>query len=184
MKPGTIIYRGVTRKGTPIIIRYPKFGDAQAFCEFINTLSAERTFILSQGREYGIAEERKWLKRNIESIKNKKSVVLAVFVGKELAGNATVEQEDGAVSLQGTFHIGIVGKFRGEGIGKLLMGLTLEEAKRNIKGLKIITLNVFTNNPVALNLYKKFGFKKFGSLPKGVFHRGKYVGNDYMYKRI
>ncbi len=64
------------------------------------------------------------------------------------------------------------------------MALAIEEAARNIKGLRMITLNVFANNPVAMKLYKKMGFKKFGSLPKSVLHRGKYIGNDYMYLNL
>ncbi len=184
MKPGTLIYKGTTRKGTPIVIRYPKLSDAPAFLKYINALSSEKTFILAQGRMYSIKEERIWLGSNIKNISKEQTVMLSVFVGNELVGNASVDQEKDAVSLQGLFHIAVAKKFRGEGIGKLLMKLTIEEAKRNLKGLKIVTLNVFVNNPVAMKLYKKFGFKKYGSLPKSVLHRGKYIDNDYMYKQV
>jgi len=184
MKPGTLVYEGITRKETPIIIRYPKLSDAPALLKYINALSAERTFILAQGRKFTLTEEKKWLKGNIKNIENNRTVMLTVFAGKELVGNAAIDQDSDAVNLQGSFHIAIDKKFRGEGIGKLLMKLTLEEAKRNLKGLKIVTLNVFVNNPAAMSLYKKFGFKKFGSLPKSVLHRGKYIGNDYMYKNV
>jgi RimJ/RimL family protein N-acetyltransferase len=184
MKPGTLVYKGVTRKGTPIAIRYPKLSDAPAFLKYINALSSERTFILAQGRKFTLSEEKKWLGDNIKNIERKRKVMLAVFAGKELIGSASVDQESDAVASQGSFHIAVAKKFRGEGIGKLLMKLTLEEAKRNLKGLKIVTLNVFANNPLAAKLYKKFGFKKFGSLPKSVLHRGKYIANDYMYKRV
>ncbi len=184
MKQGSIVFSGISRKGTAIIIRYPKSGDAAAFLKYINALSQERTFILAQGRKFKIEEEKKWLSENIKNIQKKKTVMLAVFAGKELIGSASVEQESDAVASQGIFHIGIAKKFRGEGIGKLLMALAIEEAARNIKGLRIITLNVFANNPVAMKLYKKMGFKKFGSLPKSVLHRGKYIDNDYMYLNL
>lgn len=184
MKPGTLVYKGTTRKGTPIVIRYPKLSDASAFLKFINALSLERTFILAQGRKFSIKEEKAWLRKNIEDIKRKRTVLLSVFAGKELIANASIDQESDAVSLQGSFHIAVVKKFRDEGIGKLLTSIIIKKAKQNLKGLKIITLNVFVNNPVAMNLYKKFGFKKYGSLPKSVLHRRKYIDNDYMYKRI
>jgi len=184
MKPGTLVYKGTTRKGTPIVIRYPKLSDASAFLKFINTLSHEHTFILAQGRKFSIKEEKIWLGENIKNVKKNSAIMLTVFTGKELIANASVDQERDAVSSQGSFHIAVTKKFRGEGIGKLLTKLTIEEAKRNLNGLKIVTLNVFVNNQIAMNLYKKFGFKKYGSLPKSVFHHGKYIDNDYMYKRL
>ena len=184
MKQGKIVFQGVTRKGTAITIRYPKSGDVSAFLKYINALSQERTFILAQGKKFKIEEEKKWLEDKIKNIGKKRTVMLAVFVGKELAGSASVEQESDAFASQGIFHIGIAKKFRGEGIGKLLMALAIEEAALNLKGLRMITLNVFANNPVAINLYKKMGFKKFGSLPKSTLHRGKYVDNYYMYLNL
>ncbi len=184
MKPETLVYQGATRKGTPIVIRYPKLSDAPAFLRYINALSSERTFILSQGHKFSIQEEKKWLGDAIQNVKKKRTVMLSAFADKELIANAAIDQESDAINLQGSFHIAVAKKFRGEGIGKLLMKLALEEAGRNLKGLKIVTLNVFANNPAAMNLYKKFGFKKFGSLPKSVLHRGKYIDNDYMYKRV
>lgn len=184
MKQGEIVFQGISRKGTAITIRYPKSSDAAAFLKYINALSRERTFILAQGRKSKIEEEKKWLNGKIKSMQKNKTVMLAVFAGKELIGSASVEQESDAVASQGSFHIGIAKKFRGEGIGKLLMALAIEEAVGNLKGLRMITLNVFANNPVAMSLYKKMGFKKFGSLPKSVLHRGKYIDNDYMYLNL
>jgi len=48
-------------------------------------------------------------------------------------------------------------EFRGKGLGKKLMEIADEYAKR--KGAKRITLNVRKDNEPALNLYKKSGFK-------------------------
>lgn len=184
MKPGKFVYKGTTRKGTLIAVRYPKASDAPVFLKYINALSKERTFILVQGRKFSIEDERKWLEENIWNIKKNRTVMLSVFTGHELIANASIDQESGAISSQGSLHIAVSKKFRGEGIGKLLMKLIIEEAKKNIKELRIVTLNVFADNPVATNMYKKSGFKKFGSLPQSVLHRGKYVANDYMYKRV
>jgi len=33
-------------------------------------------------------------------------------------------------------------------------------------------------------MYEKFGFKKYGCLPGGVLHKGKYVDHLYMYKKL
>ena len=63
------------------------------------------------------------------------------------------------------------------------MEAVLKEAKK-LKGLKIIDLGVFGNNPVARNLYKKMGFIEYGNLPKGILHKDKLVDHIYMYKEI
>ncbi len=64
------------------------------------------------------------------------------------------------------------------------MELTLAEAKNNIANIRIISLGVFGSNSLAINMYKKFGFKEFGRLPEGVFRKGEYDDHVYMYKSI
>lgn len=44
---------------------------------------------------------------------------------------------------------------RGQGIGKTLMEFVLKEAEKNIPQLRIVTLQVFGNNPLAQAMYKK-----------------------------
>lgn len=91
--------------------------------------------------------------------------------------------KDKAEKHVGTFGITMAKDFRNKGIGTTLMELVLEEAKK-LKDLKIITLGVFGNNPIAKNLYKKLGFVEYGYLPKGIVHKGKFVDHIYMYKEI
>jgi len=69
-------------------------------------------------------------------------------------------------------------------MGKFLMQKTIEEAQKNIPYLQIITLGVFSNNPVAKQLYIKLGLKEYGLLPKGIKHKGKLVDHIYMYKEV
>ena len=64
------------------------------------------------------------------------------------------------------------------------MKLILEEAEKNLPKLRIITLEVFENNPVAQEMYKKFGFREFGKLPEGIAYKGQYIDRIYMYKKI
>lgn len=92
--------------------------------------------------------------------------------------------KDKTESHEGVFGLSVASEFRGEGIGSLVMKLTLEEALKNMLELKIITLGVFSNNSLAMDIYKKFGFIEYGRLPKGVLHRGQYVDHIYMYKNV
>lgn len=54
--------------------------------------------------------------------------------------------------------------FQGQGLGKLLLGKLLEEAKN--RNLERATLEVGENNKKALHLYQQFGFKEAGRRKK------------------
>ena len=85
---------------------------------------------------------------------------------------------------EGVFGISLAEKHRGEGIGKILMEVTLTEAEMQLPNLRIITLGVFGHNQQALHMYKNFGFQEYGRLPQGTLHKGTYVDHVYMYKKI
>ena len=84
----------------------------------------------------------------------------------------------------GLFGITIKKRWRDKGIGKKLMEVTIKEAKHKLTGLKIIILSVFANNPKAIKMYQRFGFRKYGLLPKGVYLKDRYVDNINMYLPI
>jgi ribosomal-protein-alanine N-acetyltransferase len=50
-------------------------------------------------------------------------------------------------------------KYQNRGFGSYLLQKTIDEIKK-IKGIKKIVLNVQISNSVAINLYKKFNFKR------------------------
>lgn len=179
-----IIFQGVTKKGKSIVVRYPKEGDAEAMWAYINQLSKEQTFILFQGEEIAFKDEEEYLKKTLEKIEKKKAVQLLVFSNDKLVGISEVNLRDRAIAHEGVFGISVSKEYRGEGIGKKLMELVLKEAKKNLLQLRIVTLGVFSNNLLAIKIYKKFGFKEFGKLPAGILHKGKYVDHIYMYKKV
>jgi len=159
--------------------------DLKAMRDYINALSRERTFITFQGEQISLDNEKKYLENFIKKIKKNQAIKLIAFAGNKLIGVSDVELSDRIIEKHvGTFGITIHKDYRGEGIGKLLMKLTLENAKRELRGMKIVTLGVFGNNIVARKMYQKFGFKNYSKLPKGILHRGKYVDHYEMYKKL
>ena len=56
-------------------------------------------------------------------------------------------------------HFGILPEYQGKGLAKLLLDKSLDFARKT--GLQI-KLEVHKNNEIALNLYKKHGFKYLG----------------------
>lgn len=208
---GKTVFEGLSKKRSRILIRYPLANDASAMREYINTLSKEQTFIRFQGEKMSLTDEIKYLKSQLKRIKriNKNQTVQlfvihnnksSTFFSRSLdphdkprgfkkvldkiIGICAVDMKDKTESHEGVFGLSVASEFRGEGIGSLLMKLTLEEALKKMLELKIITLGVFSNNSLAMDMYKKFGFIEYGRLPKGVFHRGQYVDHVYMYKNV
>lgn len=184
MKQGTLIFKGQTKKGREIILRYPTIEDTQKMLDFINMLSRERTFIRFQGEQLTFEEELKYVEDVINKINEGKAVKLLAFFGNDLVGVADITMRDKIEKHLGVFGI-IVGKeFRGEGIGKLLMEKVMEEAKKNLADLEIVTLEAFGNNETAISMYKKMGFVEYGLLPGGIKLERGFVDHLCMYKKL
>lgn len=184
MEPGKVIFKGKTEKGLVVLLRYPKKNDLADLLNYINTLSKERTFIRIQGEEISLEEEKEYLDKIIKHLKTNQGVNLFAFSGGDLIGTADISLKEKAERHVGDFGISIAKEFRGKGVGRLLLGKILEEAKNNLPDLKIVTLSVFANNPIAKKMYEGFGFKVLGNLPGGVIHRGKFVDHIFLYKEI
>ena len=185
MSPGEVVYKGKSKKGKPFFIRYFKLGDESLLTEYINTLSKEETYISFQGEQLTVASEEKYVTSQVKKIQEQKTVDLLAFCGEDLIGVSDVHmQERKSNSHEGVFGISIAKGYRDEGIGSILLDLTISEAEKNLKGLKIITLGVFENNPQAIKMYEKRGFKVSGKIPKGLLHRGEYVDHLFMYKFV
>lgn len=179
-----IIFEGKTKQDKSYVIRYPQDGDAQAMCDYINELSKERTFVRFQGEQISLEEETKYLQEQLEKIKNNKTVQLMIFCDTKIMGISGVDLKDKTESHEGVFGISLAKDIRGEGIGKILMRLTFEEAEKCLSKLRLITLGVFGDNQIAKKMYEGFGFQEYGRLPEGSLHNGKYVDNIYMYKKV
>ncbi len=181
---GKIVYQGTSRKGRSFIIRYPKADDALAMQNYINSLSREQTFIRMQGEQMTLEEEQQYLTRQLEKINNHQAVNLLVFSDQQLIGIAGIDMRDKVERHIGGFGISIAQEFRGEGLGTVLMEVILKEAQQQLPQLKIVHLQVYSNNPLAINLYKEFGFTEYGRLPKGIQYRDQFVDSIWMYKDI
>ena len=72
----------------------------------------------------------------------------------------------------GELDIALLPPFRGRGLGKALMEVTVREALRN--GLIRIKLGVFSDNTRAIALYEKIGFVREGVLRDHVLIDGHY----------
>lgn len=184
MNIGEIVFQGKTKKGLDILIRHPKQGDAEVMCDYINTLSDEKTFILFQGEQMTLEKEQAFLNDQLEKIKENKSTFLLAFNKNKLIGISNISQKDRAEKHIGDFGVSVAKEFREKGVGSILVDIVLKKTEENFKGLQIIVLSVFGDNIVAQNMYKKFGFKEYGNLPGGILHADIPVDHIYMYKKL
>lgn len=179
-----IVFKGTDKDGTAYLIRYPKRTDLQDLWKYINQVSQERTYISLQGEEISLKEERDFLNLALKKIKSKESVFLIVESEGKIVGIAEVTKRGRTEKHVGVFGITLAKDFRSKGIGKKLMTLIIEEAKKNLEGLKIIRLVCFADNKVACHLYESLGFKEYGRLPGGLLFHDKPSDEVLMYHEI
>ena len=120
----------------------------------------------------------------LEKIGKNETVQLLVFCNNTIIGISGIDMRDKIERHVGVFGISVAKNYRGERIGSLLMKLVVDEAIKNIPQLEIVTLGVFSNNSLALEMYNKFGFTEYGNLPNGVKLGKNYVDHIYMYKIV
>ncbi len=181
---GKIVEKFQLEDGREVVFRYPQIEDAPLMLEYINTLSAEKTFIRFQGEQLTLEYEVERLTGLLKKIENKKAVQVLVFCNTKLVGISEITTQEGSTKHTGGFGITLAKEFRNKGIGKKLMGAVINEAIKNIKEIKIIFLSCFSDNTVALNLYKSMGFVEFGKLPEGIMHKEHFDDHIYMYKKV
>ena len=181
---GKTIFDGKSKTGKKFFIRYLKDGDAEIMRNYINTISKERTFISYQGEQLSLKEEEGFVNPQIERIKEGKCVVLLVFSKNKLGGVANLDLGNRISKHIANLGISLAKDFRDQGIGSKLLETLLNEGKKNLKGMEIVKLTVFSNNARAISLYKKFGFEEYGRLPNGLKLENGYVDQIEMYKRI
>ena len=166
-----------------ITFREPQMSDLKSSLEMINSLVEEKAYITVQ-KKLNLKEERTYLKQILKEMKEGTRVDLVLDIDGKICGSARVsllnEKTKGHVSELG---ISLIKDIRGRGLGEKLLRKIIEKAQKELK-IKIVTLYAYSKNKVAINLYKKVGFKKLGTIKKGINHYGKLLDNDMMVKYI
>lgn len=181
---GKIVDKFQLEDGREVTFRNPQDGDAPLMLDYINTLSKEKTFIRFQGEQLTLDFEKERLESLLKKIEKKVAVQILAFCNANLMGISEIIMQEGATKHTATFGITLAKEFRNLGIGKKLMQAVLDEAIKNLVGLKLIVLGVFSDNIVAQKMYEDFGFVKYGSLPEGVMHKDHFDDHIYMFKKV
>lgn len=178
------IFKGKIKNGKEYCIRHLKISDVKALMDYINALSIERTFILRQGEQISYDEEKKFVESQLTKIREKRAIFLVVEMEKEIVGAAQINLKERIHAHVGHLGISLLKEVRDQGIGSKLLESILNQSVQELPTMKLIDLTVFEINDRAKHLYKKFGFKEFGRLPKSIFYKGEYIDEIYMYREV
>lgn len=171
----------VLKNGKKLNIRTALSKDAVQIVKLMKGVIEEGPFTLYESDEYKSTakSEAKRIKRFKEA---PGKIYLVAEIKNEITGYISFDSWDTRRTTHtGLFSIFLKKKFRGMGIGKLLVKSMMNWGKHNPVNKKI-SLAVFSTNKNAIALYKKLGFKPEGCCPRDMIIDGKYVDSILMYK--
>jgi len=173
-------YKG--KSGKKFSLQKPNLNQVQELLEFTNRLIEEDTFLNLTGKPISFLSERRWLEDRLKEIARGDNYFAWAFNEKRMVGSVSVIRAKTRSSHVGEIGLMVDKDFRGEGLGQFLLEFILQVAKK--MKMQIVIVEVFADNVAALVLYKKFGFKEYGRLPKGLLRQGKYSDQIELYKNI
>ncbi len=121
-----------------------------------------------------VARERQWLIflqappfesscEYLHTMLGQHGIMLHALDGDRLVGWCDVRKHDAPPMAHcGTLGMGIIEGYRGQGLGKRLLGATLNAIVASDLGIERIELSVWRSNTRAQALYRSFGFVEEG----------------------
>ncbi len=184
LTPGREIKRFNSKSGKEIVIRYPRWEDLDELVRYVNKISIEDTYITFSGETISRNDEIEFLLDCYRKMERGDAVHLFALDGNTVIGTCEVRREfthrTRGYHVAG-FGISIENEYRDQGIGYQLSTTVIEEAKKNISGLEMVILDVYSENERAIRMYEKIGFVKAGAFPKGLKYKGRYLDEVKMY---
>jgi ribosomal protein S18 acetylase RimI-like enzyme len=106
---------------------------------------------------------------------------LGAFEGDKLVGIATFIRETGLKERHKgrIYGVYVTASWRGKGVGNALIAAVLKRAKED-PSLEQILLAVASGQKAAIQLYRKFGFRTYGTEPRALKMASEYVDQEHM----
>ncbi|MDA4122253.1 MAG: GNAT family N-acetyltransferase [Thaumarchaeota archaeon] len=151
-----------------VSVRRARPNDVPALVSVFRSVARERVYLYTEkvsGDQVGRMKKR---------LKDRKSLIAVAEVDGKVVGSLVLERGPAAKSAHlRTLGISVMKGFRGIGAGSALMEYAIDWARAN--HVKKITLGVFSSNPAAVRLYKKFGFELEGRLKNQFLIKDEFV---------
>jgi RimJ/RimL family protein N-acetyltransferase len=164
-----------TRSDKILKVRKARDTDAEQLIEIINTVGAEKIYIVIERFAHNI----EWEKNYIKNLNPLNLLYLVAEIDRRVVGLLSLERETYAKSRHlASLGMVILKEYRMEGIGSALVETGLEWARK--RGIEKVILSCFSTNTGAIALYKKFGFKQESIRRKQFVVEGEYVDEIQM----
>ncbi|TDS61516.1 GNAT family N-acetyltransferase [Myroides indicus] len=164
------------KNGKKVVIRRAEVRDAEKLLECIKTYVPQSNYIpkLEQEIKLNVEQEAEWI--NSFRINDNSILLIAEYdnqiIGNiDLTGNCRKIMEHTAV-----VGMGMLQEWRNSGLGTALLSSAIEWAKLN-PVLELVWLQVYTENKIAINLYRKIGFKENGIIKNFFKQDGRHFDN-------
>jgi ribosomal protein S18 acetylase RimI-like enzyme len=151
--------------------------DFREFQGFINSLTREGTYLLVD-KPITLKEEKQWLKTQVTEQRKGKQLYLKALVDGHLIGDCFAKPGFGRNHRNVNLGIAIAKKWRGKGLGYILLNELIERAEKKWHP-KNIYLHVVSANTKACLLYESLGFRKIALLPQWFEYNKRYF-DEYL----
>lgn len=174
----------ILKNGEICVLRSPQAEDAEEMLEYLKKTAAETDFLLRYPEEVvmTIEEEVNFINFLREA---PRGLLICAFINNKLVGTAHLMAigERFKISHRASFGIAVLKEAWHIGIGNALITEMLKIA--GDIGFELVELEVASPNHNAIELYKKFGFKIYGTRENGFkFKDGTYCDEHLMLKKI
>ena len=156
-----------------VTIRQAGINDAEKLLNCIKTYVRQSDYIpkLDQEINLTINQEREWINSYLIS---ENSLLLIAEYDNEIVGNIDLTGSRSKIMEHtALIGMGILKEWRNSGLGTIFLKSTIEWARGN-PTLELIWLQVYTENELGLNLYRKMGFEENGIIKNYFKHASKY----------
>ena len=154
------------KNGHSAFLRSPESADASEMMIFLRTCFAETNFLMRYPEEWTQTDECE--AKYIESTNASAGVMMIICtVDGQIVGNSTISFNQALkVRHRATISVGILSKYWGLGIGRIMCSEMISYAKEH--GVLQIELDYIEGNERACNLYESMGFVYTGEIPNAV----------------
>ena len=153
-----------------VTIRQAEVGDAERLLSCIKEYISQSEYIpkLEQEITLTIEQEKEWINSFLAS---HNSLLLIAEYDNEIIGNIDLTGNRRKIMEHtAVIGMGMLNEWRNSGLGTALLKSVIQWAKEN-PVLELIWLQVYTENELALNVYRKMGFEDNGII-KNFFKKG------------
>lgn len=174
------------KSGSEFIFRSPKSDEAQFILNSMAEIAESSPYILSTPESFrsrNVEAQSKWIE---DAEKSNTSIIVGVYDknGRIVGFCNGSSYKDIKRKHRAALGVSIHPACRGLGLGKMLMETLIGNMKK-FDDIKIIELDVMTENIPAIKMYERLGFKRGGIFPKAfIFPDGKVIDNLTMYLEV